>query len=814
MKNLYGIALVLVLALSVYPVAAQQRSTMLAAGPSNGSGTCPLSTTVGGVAVGSAGASSIYSGHILSWGDEFDCLSIVGPPSPKGTYFTTELYGGFGRRGTTTLLGTQYDTDQLHTGYLDINRGVPVGWNNLRVSNSTLIMQARQATTREQANAQLTDPSINGGVRAQVGTTLTSAGNIYFYPSTASVILEWRVKFSLGCCGGWHPDLWSSFATPSVVSVIAGANGNQWNLCEGNTTSCQPSDLLYTNGSFAAVATQTQTALYDGNFHVISIVFVNGANTVIYLDCPSVCTAINTFAFDSNTGGGFPFYWLLTSHVYNASWLGENYNAAAWAASGTGPTSGAAITIDWARVWRPATATGHFVPGATISDLLVDYAGSGSIVLPSSASLWPLGATAENVQIAPAEVNEPGNGVQSTYFQFPPGVTYNSGTRTISVNFSGVGGNAGVMHGLDYGWVPDGSTGQPARFTITRGPNFTQLTGGVSLNVPISFDMYPTCDVGIATPKTMTMSGLPAGLSFDPSSFRVRGTLTTFTGATATASCTNNVGQSQTVTFTFVQSGYQGIGDAVPGAQFYGSVARAYNQTYANANSPAYIVCDVTLATCTTINILTNGNADTATAAATTQCATTCYVKQLYEQVGGTNHWTCTSGQCPVLKFNCKGTLPCIESQSLITGLVAGNVTPATGVASLGVVAERASGTTALRINSQNANNRWIYTGSANSWTFDGGTSGSIVVTAGDAALHAGIGVIGSGAGASVVNLDGGETTGTLVGSAAAGTPQVGLGVVSQTAYAMETWAYDNVILSPSQRSSLHTNMSTYYGTP
>jgi hypothetical protein len=106
---------------------------------------------------------------------------------------------------------------------------------------------------------------------------------------------------------------------------------------------------------------------------------------------------------------------------------------------------------------------------------------------------------------------------------------------------------------------------------------------------------------------------------------------------------------------------YTGPGDVVGSALGWWGL-RAYNAAYATGSNPAAIICNQsTFTTCSTINILSNGKFDAATASGSSACATTCVIKQLYDQTGNGHHLTCSSGTaCPVLTFNCIGSLPCM----------------------------------------------------------------------------------------------------------------------------------------------------------
>src|SRR5574343_2092174 len=97
--------------------------------------------TVDGYAVGHTGAlGSLYEGYTLSYADDFSrplaSDLIVAPGHPYGRYTTTKNYtqgmrgqllGGAMQKpvssGAASALNRAYDTDPLHTGHRDNNRG-------------------------------------------------------------------------------------------------------------------------------------------------------------------------------------------------------------------------------------------------------------------------------------------------------------------------------------------------------------------------------------------------------------------------------------------------------------------------------------------------------------------------------------------------------------------------------------------------------------------------------------------------------------------------------------------------------------------
>lgn len=504
---------------------------------------------VGGIAVGSPGTSGIYLDHILSWGDEFsDALNLVGPATPRGKYFASKGYSA-GPRGNTTLLAASYDVDPLTTGHLDSNRGIPVGYNNITQSSSLLTLNARLATIPERAGFAKTDPTFNGGVRTLSSSIIHSEGAIGFYPaaSPASVIVEANLKYVGNSQLGWHPDFWTNTANPMNTFNPVGSF-DSLNACEGNSFEGNSSDNRFINGVSSQPALSSAfTDLYDGSFHLISMVLQNGS-WFVYIDG----VLKNTLAVNANNAA-LPQYFVISSHVIAApplgiTWFGENFSQSAWT------STGASIIVDYVRVWRPSTAA-HFIPRQTIPDLVVSYNGTGSIVLPSLSSLWGDISVTEYVQAVPAEVNEPGmsfntnNAGSLIYNQFPSGVTYNSGTRTVNVDFSAIGGSAGILHCTAKAWKPDGSTFVPARFSIVRGPRMISTGKAITVGSPATVDLYVVSDVGVATPKTISVTGLPTGMSFNPTTGLATGT--PGNNATASITTTNSFGTSITANFNF-----------------------------------------------------------------------------------------------------------------------------------------------------------------------------------------------------------------------------------------------------------------------
>jgi hypothetical protein len=483
---------------------------------------------VGGVYIGDPGATgTMYEGYTLSWGDEFNGLDIISPSGPRGKWLTTRTYGP-GARGSDTLLSTMFDTDPYFTGHNDSNRGVPVGYNNMSVSGSVLSLQARKATAGEQTHMYST--------RNEVAAMISGAGAVHWYPGTAGtqdIIYEANIKFSTNTGNplGWHPTLWLLSLNPTISF-----QGDELDW-EGNSDRAKLNRNVWTSGSQTSESA-SGTKTHDGQFHVISYV-INTTEVKIYVDG----TLFTTGAWNGNSKSK-PQYPLITSHIYNGTYDGETYSQASWDAD----SDGATLSVDWVRVWR-RTGKSHFSPLITQSDTNVDYGSSTTITLPSAITIWGDATVTEYLQVIPTEENEPGVTHSALYTQFPTGVSYNSGTRQITVNITS--GKTGRLNFALSAWKADGSTGEPLRFAVNVGPSLSFSTLTLDDGEVTSYDVYAACDCGVLTSngvtksKTITVTGLSgSGLSYSDATGLITGTAVAGT-YTATVTCTNSVGQSK-----------------------------------------------------------------------------------------------------------------------------------------------------------------------------------------------------------------------------------------------------------------------------
>lgn len=483
--------------------------------------------TIGGIEVGAAGAAgSLYEGYTLAIGDEFTTLDLLGPAKPRGKYIPTRTYGP-GARGSDGALGTMFDTDPLFTGYNDSNRGAPVNYANMSQSGSVLTLQSRKATAGEQTHMQ--------SLRNEVSSMISGAGAMYWYPGvsgTEDVIFEARVRFTAAADApaGWHPTVWVQSLTP-----VQPVDSDEFDH-EGTSQGAKFNKNLWTGGSTTASSSGTRVD-HDGQWHTVSFIF-NKTNARRFID--SVLNGTLPGGNDKDK----PQYPIISSHIFNPTFDGDTYSQAAWNAD----ADGAQIDVDWVRIW---TRTGKpvFSPLVEVADRFVDYGSSLTFALPSALAIWGDASVTEYLQVVYNEENEPGVTHAAIYSQFPTGVSYNSGTREVTVNITS--GKTGRLNFVLAGWK-NGSAGKPLRFAVNVGPapvvpDLSVLSAGQVTSI----DVYALQDCGVLTTngvskaKTISISGLAgSGLSYNDATGLLTGTAVAGT-YNLTVTVTNSLGQSK-----------------------------------------------------------------------------------------------------------------------------------------------------------------------------------------------------------------------------------------------------------------------------
>jgi hypothetical protein len=494
--------------------------------------------TVGGLTVGQAG-SGLRSGYTLRWADGFDGdLDIVHPGNPRGRYFTTRTYQR-GARCSDTALATMFDTDPFFTGHNDSNRGVAVGYDNMSQAGGALSLLTRKATVPEQAHM------INA--RNEVSAMISGAGAVYWFCGnqvTNDIQFEADIVFSAaaGNPRGAHATFWCQSLDPSVASdsdeqdFESNSTGGKlkWNLWEADvhTGSLSGSTLVP----------------HDGTPHVYSM-RVNTTFDRLFLD-------LNTTQIESVTGNcnthGKPATFYLTNHVFSSgAFDGESYVAADF------DTKSMLVEIRSFWLWSK-TGKAHYKPLINFFDQNVDYGGTLVITLPSPEIVWGTPGAHESFEHVHHEENEPGVTHLDVEYPFPAGVSYDTGTRQLTVNITEPS-KTGRMHFMlkTFDGELDGtasSTGEPLRFCVNVGPRITLTDADLTFEpgAVVDIDLYDYIDCGVLVPKTFSLSGnlTGSGLTYNSGTGHLSGTVAEGVFPNITITGTNSLGQSVTATRT------------------------------------------------------------------------------------------------------------------------------------------------------------------------------------------------------------------------------------------------------------------------
>ena len=232
------------------------------------------------------------------------------------------------------------------------------------------------------------------------------------------------------------------------------------------------------------------------------------------------------------------------------------------------------------RIWRPATpATQHRIPNYDVmpADLNIAFGGAFNLTLPTAVSLWGAAATGSNFNYAidylPYDTRIPfgnDNGGSQGATPYPTGITLTGTTLTGTVT-----DQPGKMRFIVSG-TADGDTCIPAHVDINVGP--TSLTSGVSnMTVGQAFvrDLYKDFDCGNLVPPSISVSGLPTGLTFSMSPGANRGKIVGTPSGTGTIAVTgaNAIGQAITPFNIICGPATPGSGTPAPLFPKYGSLA-------------------------------------------------------------------------------------------------------------------------------------------------------------------------------------------------------------------------------------------------
>lgn len=522
------------------------------------------------LAVGTAGTGA-YAGHTVAYVQPFNGTLdelLITPANPDG--IMANNFSERDRRHTSTT-SVGFIADQYCTGFEDANDGVFVSSYSdiLDVSGGSLIMRARYSTTEERA-LQGTRSSASGPVwttrRMSWGTpTLMAMGAVH-----GNRIEEFRFRIDcvnkFGSAGNPSVGLWSlDVRGGSEAGSSAGARGynNEQDFYElhiggGSATT----RLAAGGGETTAYPAAAKAAMEGGSFVILRAVHTD--TEIQYSLWTDDWTQIGTTITNDNSAANNAalFWWM--AGAFNTT---SGFDETKW--------TGGEIMTQEVSAYRVLIPTASLAKAPLVnnpSPTVLEIGGTGSVVIPPQATVWGQAVANERVQFHSA-TNTYGPGRQNedpapaeTYDALPTGVTWNSGTRTISFDAT-FSPRPGVIHGYMFaddpaiGWV------EPYKFAVYVRPKMALpsipnaslpipdavwsyvLPRGSDATVPNRYWHNGNCPHG--THSGLTMTSGPAWLSFDPVTHTFSGTCPSgFVSASVTMRCTNGAGIYAEQTFT------------------------------------------------------------------------------------------------------------------------------------------------------------------------------------------------------------------------------------------------------------------------
>lgn len=481
---------------------------------------------IGGVTVGAQGTpGTIYWGYQLVDGDDFDTADqFLTPTSHDGTYMTTRNYGvqsGAPRylRGAASLGG--YEADPWHSGFKDAGRGaVPASFaDTIVVSDGSIKLKSRRATSAEK--------SIMGDLSAKNNvSSMIHMGRRNMM--RAPCIAEMRLRFprALSSWNQWHPTFW----------LIQSQPGNGWDGleldCEGFTQQFQFNRNTWSNGVGAygpTLGTTAAVSATDFRTYAFEILQVSGAWRVrLWEEGNLVAEGSPDYggnAFDPTR----PFHLMMTNHILQSGLTQSVFDGAG--------SAGAVIDCDWWRAWKPTAATFR-KPMQRPVQLMTAFDTPFSFDLATPQALWGADVIADVIEMLPNEDNSPAQ--PWVRGLLPPSVT--RAGNTLAGRIADQPGRLILARSVTPA-PGDGCVPQP--ITLCVGPTIRTSALTYTEGQAFSFDAYAAVDCGdLHMGKAVTVTGLPAWASFNPTTGLVTGTPTNTGNSSFTVSGTNAVGQS------------------------------------------------------------------------------------------------------------------------------------------------------------------------------------------------------------------------------------------------------------------------------
>jgi hypothetical protein len=526
--------------------------------------------TIGGVAIGTAGT-GVYSGYTMVGGEDF--TSSLSSLMAKPDNITGKVANNFSERDRRLTSSTSVFAiaDQYWTGWQDANDGTPIStFSDVTTqAASVLTLKARRASTAEKlligvrdntasAITYVTGGDANGtsSKRPMVAGAVTLAQN-FAYTGDRIVEVRWRYTAGATIGGAGNPGnaIWElNVRGGSEAGDNAGAGYNDeadWtelHVSSGNGT------IRYASGLSSS---GNPSPLNNGTWQVTRAT-VSNSTFKIETVSDTTGTVLGTATLTNSTTNNAALWYAMFGHVVTTASYDENQ----WV------SKEALWDIDYIRVW--STSSTIITPRTANETVVLAYGGTGSLVLASQATLW--GTTVDSEYIVPMyayDTNGPGRSSDQTAplqtrDTLPSGITWNSGTRTLSFSGSATS-QAGFVNLLVYPLKAGVGFVRPHIVSVIVKPKVSitpdTVTPGAAYSYTVARGSPRNWDNGnlpLGTGDGLSVVSMPSWLSYNSGT-------KTFTGTAPNPlnspddqivfRCTNALGYTSDQTATIPQAG-------------------------------------------------------------------------------------------------------------------------------------------------------------------------------------------------------------------------------------------------------------------
>lgn len=494
-----------------------------------------LGPTIGGVPIGAAGAAgTIYDGHVLAGGDDFDAQpSRWSGRNLTGRYAHSALSYGF--RGT--------NASQDRALYIDPDfRGsrsqspVNLGYDGVSVANGIAKLTATPAPP--QLLPYLPQTYTGGRGDAQNRPRLIS-GSLKTAPSfmlsaQADFVVECKVRLQGGLISGYWPSFWTTtffWADMGEIDVLEAKKDGT-----GAMKTLMNYIVNAADGSFQSM-TISQPAIPADRW--VRLAARRQGNTLAFYDDiaseGTMALRATTTAHVAQMRGAHD---IRLDLAVSQEWDGNSFDISHYPAS---------VEFDYWRAWVPATAAHDNEETLVLPAILAAPGGAWDASLPPRSELYGAGSGLEQVVAAWDNHDAPGMPTRNGTTKLPASMTVDLTARTVRGTIPTTEGGALALL-LTYAY-DDGSPVRRVMQPYHIAPALQALPSGWSLNEGDAVDItipYTAFHSGNLGPHTYQVTA--PGLTVTGNG-TTEAKITGAAGSTTqiTIEATNTVGQKTTV---------------------------------------------------------------------------------------------------------------------------------------------------------------------------------------------------------------------------------------------------------------------------